>query len=215
LGVPKPALPCQKLPIEECSAWIGGHPANRGYRLNKPQGIAMRGSIIVGLVALAIAFSNAFEILASSLHAEPVWPTQRGANVTTSSESIPLFPKRLSGFISEAGQDFWGKPFPSRGTMRIFQGQSWQGIPDFPNTQNGCSSGAFMIRWRSANPDVRVQSSARYSSEISESIKTGAFGYMSGTNCEQPMFKFGGTINKNASTLVDIYYELKFWQAAP
>jgi hypothetical protein len=114
--------------------------------------------------------NNAFEMLASPLHAQPVWPTHRGANVTTSSESIPLFPKRLSGFISEAGQDFWGKPFPSRGTMRIFQGQSWQGIPDFPNTQNGCSSGAFMIRWRSANPDVRVQSSARYSSEISEKL---------------------------------------------
>jgi hypothetical protein len=179
----------------------------------------MRGSTIVGLVALAIAFSNALEMVASPLHAQPVWPTQPGANVTTSSESIPPFPERLSGFISEAGKDFWGKPFPSRGTMRIFQGQSWQGIPNFPNSMNHCGSGAFMIRWRSANPDVRAQSSARYrsvqSSEISESIKTGAFGYMSGTNCEQPMFKFGGTINKNASTLVDIYYELKFWQAAP
>ncbi len=101
--------------------------------------------------------------------------------------------------------------------MRIFQGQGWQGIPDFPNSSNGCSSGEFMIRWRSANPDVRIQSSARNSAEytFSNNIKTGMFGYMSGTNCEQPMFKFGGTINKNASTLADIYYELKFWQAAP
>ena len=181
----------------------------------KQQGIAMRWFPFVGLAALSIAFFSAFAMLASPSHAQPVWPTQRGAYVTTSSESIPLFPKRLSGFISEPGQDFWGKPFPSRGTMRIFQGQGWQGIPDFSNTQNGCSSGAFMIRWRSANPEVRIQSSVRYSSENSASIKTGAFGYMSGTNCEQPMFKFGGTINKNELNLVDIYYELKFWQAAP
>jgi hypothetical protein len=38
---------------------------------------------------------------------------------------------------------------------------------------------------------------------------------MSGSNCEQPMFKFAGTVKGNKSTLVDIFYELKFWQAAP
>ena len=46
-------------------------------------------------------------------------------------------------------------------------------------------------------------------------IKTGGFGYMSGTNCEEPMFNFGDAPNRNAATLVDIHYELKFWQAAP
>lgn len=166
-------------------------------------------------VALPIAFFSTITMLTSPSHAQPAWPTQQGAYITTSSENIPVFPKKLSGFISEPGQDFWGKPFVSRGTMRIFQGQGWQGILDFPNTQNGCSSGAFMIRWRSANPEVRVQSSVRYSGDSSASAKTGAFGYMLGTNCEQPMFKFGGTINKNESNLVDIHFELKFWQAAP
>ena len=39
-------------------------------------------------------------------------------------------------------------------------------------------------------PNVGVQSSVRYSSSVpSGTSKTGVFGYMSGTNCEQPMFK--------------------------
>jgi hypothetical protein len=174
----------------------------------------MRCSIIgLGLVALF----SAVAMRASPLHAKSAWPAEQGANVTTSSEGIPVFPNRLSGFTSTAGQDFWGKPFPSKGSVRIFQGQGWQGIPDFSNSSNGCSSGEFMIRWRSANPDVRLQSSARNSAEstFTDKVKTGTFGYISGNNCEQPMFKFAGTINGNESTLVDIFYELKFWQAAP
>ena len=70
-----------------------------------------------------------------------------------------------------------------------------------------------MIRWRSSDPTVLVQSSVRYSKDITGTMKAGRFGYMSGTNCEQPMFKFGSA--RNGDTLVDVYYELKFWQAAP
>jgi hypothetical protein len=82
-----------------------------------------------------------------------------------------------------------------------------------------------MVRWRSADPGIPIQSSVRYSSSTSGETKTGGFGYMSGTNCEQPMFKFTDTLNPNkyppiirghrVTYLVDIYYELKFWQAAP
>lgn len=143
----------------------------------------------------------------------PSWPKDKGEYIATSSEGIPAFPRTLSGYRSENGKDFWDKPFPSRGTVRIFQGNDWQGLPSFPNTMNGCSSGVFMIRWRSSDPNVRVQSSVRYSKNTSGTMKDGSFGYMSGTNCEQPMFKFGSTGDK--STLVDVYYELKFWQAAP
>ncbi len=81
---------------------------------------------------------------------------------------------------------------------------------------NGCSAGVFMIRWRLSDSEVRVQSSVRFSNEDTRATtKTGLFGYMSGSNCEQPMFKFASTVNGNESTLVDVYYELKFWQAAP
>ena len=72
-----------------------------------------------------------------------------------------------------------------------------------------------MIRWRLSNPNVLVQSSVRYSKDVKAEMKAGSFGYMSGTNCEQPMFKFAGARNFDKSTLVDVYYELKFWQAAP
>jgi len=144
-----------------------------------------------------------------------VWPKDKGEYIATSSENIPTFPRRVSGYRSENGKDFWDKPYPSRGTVRIFQGNDWQGLLNFPNTMNGCSSGVFMIRWRSTNPSVLVLSSVRNSRDAAGTTKEGCFGYMSGTNCEQPMFKFGGTRSRDKSTLVDVYYELKFWQAAP
>jgi hypothetical protein len=134
--------------------------------------------------------------------------------VATSSEAIPLFPRALSGYRSENDKDFWNHPFSLKGTIRVFSNDEWKGIFHFPNTMNGCSSGVFMIRWRSANPNVSVQSSVRYSSRVPSDavVRTGVFGYMSGTNCHQPMFKFGSS---SVDSLVDVYYELKFWQAAP
>lgn len=146
----------------------------------------------------------------------PSWPKKLGVYISTASEATPLFPHEVSGYRSEDGKDFWNKPFPVRGSIRIFEGKGWQGIPKFPNTMNGCSSGVFMIRWRSSDTSFHVQSSARYSAAVvSQGAKIGAFGYMSATNCEQPMFNFGDEPAKDGATLVDIYYELKFWQAAP
>jgi hypothetical protein len=83
---------------------------------------------------------------------------------------------------------------------------------------NGCSHGVFMIRWRSADPNIRVHSVATHSTANASrsEAKTGIFGYMSGTNCDQPLFKFADTLYRVQGTLlVDLFYELKFWQAAP
>ncbi len=147
-------------------------------------------------------------------NAQSTWPRTKGVFIAPSSDRIPPFPQTVSGYRSEKDQDFWGHPIRSTGTLRVFDGHDWDGIYNFPNTMNHCGEGMFMIRWRSANPNVRLQSSLRYSSDAKfdkfATTKTGSFGYMSGTNCEQPMFKIVGT-----SDLVDIYYELKFWQAAP
>jgi hypothetical protein len=152
---------------------------------------------------------------AQSQQRRPAWPKQLDAYVATSSETIPLFPRTWSGFRSEDGKDFWGQPFSNRGTIRVFQGKDWQGISKFPNTMNGCSSGVFMIRWRSAYATDRIQTSAVNNAAVASRSQTkpGVFGYMSGTNCDQPMFKFADS--NNGDTLVDVYYELKFWQAAP
>jgi hypothetical protein len=146
------------------------------------------------------------------------WPKDFGAYIATSSEEIPLFPSTLSGFRSEDGKDFWGKPFSTRASVRIFQGNDWEGIWKFPNTKNGCARGVFMIRWRSADPNIRVHSVVEYSAVLASraEAKTGIFGYMAGTNCEQPMFKFADAPYRVRGTLlVDVFYELKFWQAAP
>jgi hypothetical protein len=153
------------------------------------------------------------------------WRESTGDYVATSSASIPAFPTSLSGYRSEHGKDFWGKDFPWKGTIRVFAGNDWDSgvlYPRFPATMNGCSSGVFMIRWRSANPNVLIQSAlGPYApslirsnpSSISAAKSSAGFGYMRGTNCDQPMFKFDRALD--GSTLVDIYYELKFWQAAP
>jgi len=148
--------------------------------------------------------------------ARPVWPINKGVYSATSTERVPLFPRTLSGYRSEDEKDFWNKPFPLKGSVRVFEGGDWQGVQKFPNTMNGCAAGVFMIRWRSSDPKVSVQSSARFSAkDTSATAKSGTFGYMSGSNCEQPMFRFAGAADGNKSTLVDVYYELKFWQAAP
>jgi hypothetical protein len=179
--------------------------------------LRISSSFLVVVLLLLSAFTVQSQRTGRSL-----WPKKGGVYIATSSETIPLFPRVVSGYRpSGNNKDFWDHAFSTKGTIRIFEGGGWTGITDFPATMNGCSSGIFMIRWRSANPDVRIASVL--SSSIGDGqpyrdsgrAKTAAFGYMGGINCEQPMFKFVGTLNGNESSLVDIYYELKFWQAAP
>jgi hypothetical protein len=162
------------------------------------------------LIALLLILS-----VAESQQRKPMWPKQSGAYIATSSETIPLFPRALSGYRSEEGKDFWNKPFSTKGTIRVFKDQGWQGIWKFPNTMNGCSSGVFMIRWRSADANVHIQTSADNNATVASRSQTkpGVFGYMAGTNCDQPLFKFAES--SDGATLVDVYFELKFWQAAP
>jgi hypothetical protein len=177
--------------------------------------VQMRKNVWAILLAVACLVSNTTG--QSNQHGQSRWPSEPGAYLAASSSTIPAFPSQLDGFRSERGMDFWGKPFRVTGTVRIFEGNGWQGIPKFPSTMNGCSSGYFMIRWRTASRYTAVESSVRPSATVAgrPGAKTGAFGYMSGTNCEQPMFDFGNIRRADGATLVDVYYELKFWQAAP
>jgi len=139
------------------------------------------------------------------------WPKNDGVYIAKSSETIPYFPNVLSGYKSENNRGYWDEPFASKGRLRIFQANVWTEIPDFPGWANRCGEGMFMIRWRSASPDVRIESAMAYEKDMISTAKKGVFGYMYGTNCEKPWFKFSGTPN----TMVDIYYEVKFWTAAP
>jgi hypothetical protein len=153
----------------------------------------------------------------------PTWPKLPkqlvGVYIATSSATIPAFPTALTGYRDAGKMDYWNERYNLHGTIRIFDGHDWATIPDFPNSANHCGEGLFMIRWRSANPDVRIMSNAALRPEPTHNdvkkAKTGNFGYMVGTNCEQPLFKLAGTVKGNKSNLVDIHYELKFWQVAP
>ncbi|MCA1600301.1 MAG: hypothetical protein LC776_01205 [Acidobacteria bacterium] len=172
--------------------------------------------IVAGLLAAVFLMPVALSTRGQSRKAGLSWPKKVGAYVAKSSETIPAFPRALSGYRSENNIDFWGNPFDSRGTLRIFDGNGWAGIPDFPNTMNACSAGVFMIRWRAAHPGFRIASTQGFNeTALTSAVKIGNFGYMYGSNCEEPMFKFARTVSRNESTLVDIYYEVKFWQAAP
>jgi hypothetical protein len=149
------------------------------------------------------------------------WPKQLGVFTATSSETIPLFPRTLSGYRPmRSGFSYWNEPFEADSSIRV--GTDWVGIHDFPANMNNCSYGAFMIRWRNANPDVRIATMLANYHDVNErypfrgnAAKVGRFGYMYGFNCVQPVFKVSHTINRNSSTIDDIYYELKFWRAAP
>ena len=146
----------------------------------------------------------------------PLWPTKPGVFIATSSETIPLFPRALNRYRSVNNKDYWDRPFSCTGSIRIFEGSGWTVIPDFPTTMNHCSDGVFMLRWRSANPDVRITTAlGSFDSTVVSPTKTGKCGYVYSNNCEQLMFKFNGTLNGSDANLADLYYEVKFWQAAP
>lgn len=172
----------------------------------------------LGLSIIVIVVAGLFfpMVVGAQRDGRPPWPKKEGVYLATSSETIPLFAGVLAGYRDAGSVDFWDMPFALHGTIRIFEGTDWAGIPEFPNSGNHCGEGMFMIRWRSANPDVRVASTLAFSPDtVSVKAKTGSFGYMFGSNCEQPLFKFARTVKGNKSNLVDIHYELKFWQAAP
>lgn len=181
--------------------------------LRLPMGLRM----LVGIVGITLMTIGGSHAIAQESRAAK-WPKKDGAFSAKSSEIIPSFPAKSSGYRSESGKDFWANPFRTGSTLRAFQGSGWSQISEFPKTMNGCSAGRFMLRWRSANPDVLVDSATGYFGDvrvINSQARSANSGYMQGTNCEEPLFRFGKVLNRNQSTLVDIYYEIKFWQAAP
>jgi len=171
-----------------------------------------RIAIAIRLTAIAVVLLVPFNVM--SQHAGASWARTSSVSIATSSKYIPAFPSTLRGFQSDNGKDFWGHDFVMHGSMRVFDNNGWANIPDFPNTMNHCGEGIFMIRWKCANPNVRIASTLGYSPDlVTVKAKFGNCGYIVGTNCEQPLFKFIDT-NGDTSNLADIHYELKFWRSA-
>ena len=157
-------------------------------------------------------------IVFTSFGSAQIWPKSQGVYIAKSSASIPAFPSKLREFrFAGKNKDYWGESFDTIGNTRIFEGNAWEELYQFPHTMNHCSDGVWMLRWRSANPAVRISTGIAnntYDQGVS-GAKTGTYGYMYGTNCDQPYFKFAGATRGNESNLVDIHYEIKFWSAAP
>jgi hypothetical protein len=146
---------------------------------------------------------------------KPPWPQSMGEFSATSRDGIPSFPSDLSGFRTEKGKDFEGNLYPTRGTISVERGSNWKGLKHFPRTRHGCSAGVFMLRWRLSDPVIRVYSTIDNPKKSTANVATGSFGYMYGSVCDKPEFKFASARKPNWSNLVDIYYELKFWEATP
>jgi len=150
----------------------------------------------------------------TSLPARPAWPRTMGEFSAKSKDRIPVFPRALRGYVSEQGKDVTGKPYPVRGTIRVVDGSEWKGLKHFPRTKNGCSFGLYMLRWQVSDPSTRVYSTID-SPKRSANVATGAYGYMYGTVCDKPQFKFASATKPNWPGLADVFYEVKFWEATP
>jgi hypothetical protein len=102
-----------------------------------------RSTACLGFTWFFLLTASSIQVTASNAG----WPTQPGdAYITMASESIPPFPKRLSGYISKAGHDFWGKPFRSRGNNPRFSGARLAGNTKFPEYNER------LFRWRLYDP---------------------------------------------------------------
>jgi hypothetical protein len=145
----------------------------------------------------------------------PTWPGRMGEFSARSRDRIPVFPVALSGYRSEPNKDFKGKPYLTRGSIHVEDGSEWKGLRHFPKAKDGCSSGLFMLRWRLSDPAIRVYSTIDNPRKSTANVATGAFGYMYGSVCDKPQFKFAKATKPNWSNHVDVFYELKFWEATP
>jgi hypothetical protein len=145
----------------------------------------------------------------------PTWPQSMGEFSAKSKDGIPSFPLELTGYRSEKGKAYEGKPYATRGSISVDRGSEWKGLKHFPRTRHGCSAGVFMLRWRLSDPVIRVYSTIDNPRKSTANVATGSFGYMYGSVCDKPQFKFASARKPNWSNLVDIYYELKFWEATP
>jgi hypothetical protein len=124
------------------------------------------------------------------------------------SQSVPSFPSSISG-TSRLGS--W------RTTVRLFEGDGWSYIPEWRGpSANRCYEYVWAVRWRSANPDVTLRAGAYAAPDITiKGAKPGGAGYISGTSCNAPEFRFGSAINGNQSNLVDVYVEWRVWTVKP
>jgi hypothetical protein len=143
--------------------------------------------------------------------------TYQKNTVVTYNKTASTFPKSVKNYKLSGTA-----PANSK---RIFEGDDWVvPIPGFdPEQGNGatmsCQPYFWVIRWRSANPDVTIQVSKGITDggqfdAVTKAINGGA-GYVSDYSCLAPAFKFGKSIKNTGANLVDVNFEYQIWEYKP
>lgn len=162
--------------------------------------------------ALALAIAAPSSGVAAPSLASGTVPIPKPGNVIVRSypysQSVPSLPTRISG-TSRLGT--W------RTTLRLFEGDEWAYVDEWRGpSANYCNDYVWAVRWRSANPDVTITAGAYAIPDLTlGKAKPGGAGYISGTSCNAPEFRFGSAINGNQSNLVDVNLEWRVWTVEP
>ena len=123
------------------------------------------------------------------------------------SQAVPAFPAAVSGYRLR------GKKQQSE--IRLFQGDGWQALSPMDQSIQDCGAGIWIVRWRSANPDVLITAALGDTALPGFSrvgaTSTGNAGYMVGRSCVSPGLRFAKAIINNGSNLVDVDYEYEIW----
>ncbi|MGA9600483.1 MAG: hypothetical protein WBS22_09570 [Methylocystis sp.] len=135
-------------------------------------------------------------------------------SVYAANEDIPPFPEALAGWKqTPPGRDFWGEAAKSSGVVHVGEGNNeWTHIPEFLPSQNDCDTGIFLVRWKTKDTDAAVDSGLLFATAVDD-VKSGSFGFLGGSNCHEPIFRFKATNNRRTHNNVDIIYEVRFYDS--
>lgn len=146
---------------------------------------------------------------------------------------VPDFPTKIKDYVLDQTVE--------NETIRVFEGESWRPFltPYRDGNTMSCQPEIWVVRWRSQNPNVKLQISGAYggfevgnpTDSFGEPITDGSFdqdsdwvafyepekfitgsaGYESGQSCYQPLIKWDSNSAGNAN-LVDISFEYQIWK---
>ncbi len=145
----------------------------------------------------------------------PAWPKEQGVYTAATAKQIPGFPTKLVGFQPRTGEDYFGETFASTGMVTVGEDDDWEFIEDFPYSGIDCIAGVYTLRWQLSDPAVKIQTTIENpGNKPPPPMATGSFGYMYGSSCTQPRFRFVSSTGKNKANSADVSYEVRFWKTA-